>query len=190
MVKKKFDIIEEVKKQFSMNSKRYLEQKIEKNEFNSNEDIMQNKIIKLNEEKELTLKKCLIDEIGNPIFKMNGFEPNYNVFINDKFLEIRIELPGNAKPEISPPKFTGENTSITVNGVKNCDKEPKNPEDCIYNSREYGKFDIDIQFKTEEIKINSTLQEKKIKNGVLFLKYQLDTDEKCEKTVVENEEEI
>ena len=188
--KKKFDIIEEVKKQFSMNSKRYLEQKIEKNEFNSNEDIMQNKIIKLNEEKELTLKKCLIDEIGNPIFKINGFEPNYNVFINDKFLEIRIELPGNAKPEISPPKFTGENTIITVNGVKNCDKEPKNPEDCIYNSREYGKFDIDIHFKTEEIKINSTLKDNKFKNGVLFLKYQLDTDEKSEKTVIENEEEI
>lgn len=188
--KKKFDVIEEVKNQFSFNSKRYLEQKIEKNEFNSNEDILENKIIKLNNEKELTLKKCLLDEIGNPIFKINGLEPNYNVFINDNFLEIRIELPGNANPEVSTPKFMGENTIITVTGLKNCDKEPKNPEDCIYNSREYGKFDIDIKFKTEEIKINSTLKENKFKKGVLFLKYQLDTDEKNEKTKIECEEEI
>ena len=188
--KKKFDVIEEVKNQFSFNSKRYLDQKIEKNEFNSNEDILENKIIKLKNEKELTLKKCLLDEIGNPIFKINGLDPNYNVFINDNFLEIRIELPGNANPEVSTPKFMGENTIITVTGLKNCDKEPKNPEDCIYNSREYGKFDIDIKFKTEEIKINSTLKENKFKTGVLFLKYQLDNDEKNEKTKIECEEEI
>lgn len=188
--KKKFDVIEEVKNQFSLNSKRYLEQKIEKNEFNSNEDILENKIIKLDKEKELTLKKCLIDEIGNPIFKNNGFEPNYNVFIKDNFLEIRIELPGNAKPEVCTPKFTGENTIITVLGQKECDKDPKNPEDCIYNSREYGKFDIDIKFKTEEIKINSTLKENQFKKGVLFLKYQLDTEEKNENTKIECEEEI
>ena len=137
--KKKFDVIEEVKKQFSKLSKLYLEQKIEKNEFNSNEDILQNKIIKLDKEKELTLKKCLLDEIGNPIFKLNGLEPKYNVFVNEQFLEIRVELPGNCNPEVSPFNYSGEDTVITVSGNKNYDKEPKNPEDCIYNSREYGK---------------------------------------------------
>jgi len=190
-VKKKFDVIEEVKKQFSKLSKLYLEQKIEKNEFNSNEDILQNKIIKLNKEKELTLKKCLLDEIGNPIFKLNGLEPKYNVFVNEQFLEIRVELPGNCNPEVSPFNYSGEDTVITVSGNKNYDKEPKNPEDCIYNSREYGKFEIDIPFKTGEYRIiDQTLKEKKIKKGILILKYKIETNEKNEKTIIENEEDI
>ena len=190
-VKKKFDVIEEVKKQFSKLSKLYLEQKIEKNEFNSNEDILQNKIIKLDKEKELTLKKCLLDEIGNPIFKLNGLEPKYNVFVNEQFLEIRVELPGNCNPEVSPFNYSGEDTVITVSGNKNYDKEPKNPEDCIYNSREYGKFEIDIPFKTGEYRIiDQTLKEKKIKKGILILKYKIETNEKNEKTIIENEEDI
>ena len=190
-VKKKFDVIEEVKKQFSKLSKLYLEQKIEKNEFNSNEDILQNKIIKLDKEKELTLKKCLLDEIGNPIFKLNGLEPKHNVFVNEQFLEIRVELPGNCNPEVSPFNYSGEDTVITVSGNKNYDKEPKNPEDCIYNSREYGKFEIDIPFKTGEYRIiDQTLKEKKIKKGILILKYKIETNEKNEKTIIENEEDI
>jgi len=85
MGQKKFDVIEEVKNQFSKLSKLYLEQKIEKNEFNSNEDILQNKIIKLKNDKKLTFKKCLLDEIGNSIYKMNGLEPKYNVFVNERY---------------------------------------------------------------------------------------------------------
>jgi HSP20 family molecular chaperone IbpA len=185
--KKNFDVIEEVKKQFSRLSKLYLEQKIEKNEFNSNEDILQNKIIKLNKEKELTLKKCLLDEIGNPIFKMNGLEPKYNVFVNDQFLEVRVELPGNCVPEVSLPKYLGEDTIITISGNKNYDKEPKNPEECIYNLREYGKFEIDIPFKTEDYKINPNPIEVKIIKGVLILKYELVNDKNKKEVIIEDE---
>ena len=188
--KKKFDVFEEIKTQFSKYSKLYLEEKIEKNEFNSNEDILQNKIIKLNKEKELTLKKCLLDEIGNPIFKMNGLEPKYNVFVNEQFLEIRVELPGNCTPEVSPPVYSGEDTIITISGNKNYDKEPKNPEECIYNLREYGKFEIDIPFKTEDYKITDSIKETKIKKGILILKYKIETEKSKEKTIIENEEDI
>ena len=188
--KKKFDVFEEIKTHFSKYSKLYLEEKIEKNEFNSNEDILQNKIIKLNKEKELTLKKCLLGEIGNPIFKMNGLEPKYNVFVNDQFLEVRVELPGNCTPEVNPPKYLRENTIITISGNKNYDKEPKNPEECIYNLREYGKFEIDIPFKTEDYKINPNPIEVKILKGILILKYKIETEKSKEKTIIENEEDI
>jgi len=190
MGEKKFDVIEEVKKQFSKLSKLYLDQKIEKNEFNSNEDILQNKIIKLKNDKELTFKKCLLDEIGNSISKMNGLEPKYNIFVNEHLLEIRIELPGNCTPEVSPPIYLGEDTIITVSGNKNYDKDQKNPEDCIYNSREYGKFEIDIAFKTGEYRINPKLKETKLIKGILILKYKLYNDESDEKSINENEEDI
>ena len=160
MGQKKFDVIEEVKNQFSKLSKLYLEQKIEKNEFNSNEDILQNKIIKLKNDKKLTFKKCLLDEIGNSIYKMNGLEPKYNVFVNERLLEIRVELPGNCTPEVGAPIYLGEDTIITVSGKKNYDKDPKNPEDCIYNSREYGKFEIDIAFKMENIELIQSLKKR------------------------------
>ena len=137
----------------------------------------------------MTLKKCLLDEIGNPIFKMNGLEPKYNVFVNDQFLEIRVELPGNCTPEVSPPKYLRENTIIIISGNKNYDKEPKNPEECIYNLREYGKFEIDIPFKTEDFKINPNPIETKILKGILILKYKIETDEKKEKTIYIIEDE-
>ena len=138
----------------------------------------------------MTLKKCLLGEIGNPIFKINGLEPKYNVFVNEQFLEIRVELPGNCTPEVSFPKYSGEDTIITVSGNKNYDKEPKNPEECIYNLREYGKFEIDIPFKTEDYKITDSIKETKIKKGILILKYKIETEKSKEKNIIENEEDI
>ena len=91
---------------------------------------------------------------------MNGLEPKYNIFVNEHLLEIRIELPGNCTPEVSPPIYSGEDTVITVSGNKNYDKDPKNPEDCIYNSREYGKFEIDIAFKMENIELIQSLKKR------------------------------
>ena len=118
---------------------------------------------------------------------MNGLEPKYNVFVNERLLEIRVELPGNCTPEVGAPIYLGEDTVITVSGNKNYDKEPKNPEDCIYNSREYGKFEIDIAFKTGDYKINPKLKEAKLLKGILILKYELYNDESDEKAINENE---
>ena len=81
--KEAFDVIKEIKSKISEYSRRYLEQKIESNEFRSDEDDLNEKLIKLKEEKELSLKECIIDEMGFQTFKMNGFEPQYNYFINE-----------------------------------------------------------------------------------------------------------
>ena len=192
--KNRFDAIKEIKSKFVENSSKYLEQKIEENEFKSNEDILKERVIKLREEKELSLKKCVIDEMGLQTFKANGFEPQYNYFINknDNILEIRVELPGNITPTIHPPKFIGENTVIIIDGEKKKDKEPKNIEDNIFNSRDFGKFNLEIVFKTEDNKIISKLKEKDRKNGILLLKYDLDLSDnlKEEEMTLEEKDEI
>ena len=102
--KETFDVIKEIKSKISEYSRRYLEQKIELSEFRTNEEDLQEKLIKLKKEKVLSLKECVMDEIGFQTFKMNGFEPQYNYFIKEKenILEIRVELPGNIEPEIQP----------------------------------------------------------------------------------------
>ena len=188
--KGKFDVIEELKANFSVNSKLYLEEKIDRNEFNSNEDTLENKIIRINEDKQLTLKKCLIDEIGNAIFKMDHLEPKYNFFVHDNLFEIRVELPGNVVVNKVKAKVSGENTCVEICGEKKYDKVPKNVEDNEYNNREFGKFDLTIAFKTEKFKINQSKVEKKMKQGILFIQYPIDKDEENDTKTVENEEEI
>ena len=188
--KEKFDVIEEVKAKFSEYSKRYLEQKIEISDFNSNEDNIQSKIIKLKEKKDLSLKKCIIDEIGFQTFKGSGFEPQYNYFKNGNTLEIRVELPGNVAPIIGSPECLEENTVITIRGEKKRDKVPEKFEENIFNSRDFGNFNLEIQFKTEDYRINSTIKDKKLKQGILFLTYELDETKKDDKITLTVDEEI
>ena len=188
---KKFDIIKEIKEQFISTCHRFLKEKLQLSDLLSNEEILENKIIKLKEEKELTLKRCFIDEIGSQTFKGNGFEPAYNFFRNGEILEIRVELPGNVKPNVHRPEFHGENTIILIEGKKNRDKEPKNKEDNINDTRDYGDFNIDIIFKTEDFKIKPTIKKQDLKKGILFLQYDLEDDKSEDKvTTVQDDEEI
>ena len=187
----KFDIIKEITEQFTNNSHRFLKEKIQFSDLISNEEILEKKIIQLKEEKDLTLKRCFIDEIGSQTFKGYGFEPSYNFFKNGEILEIRVELPGNVKPNVHRPEFHGENTIILIEGQKNRDKEPKNKEDNINDTRDYGDFNIDIVFKTEDYKIKPTIKKQDLKKGILFLQYDLEDDKSEDKvTIVQDEEEI
>ena len=188
--KKKFDVIEEVKSKFVEYSSRYLTEKIDINDINSNEESLNDKLIKFNGKKDLILKKCQIDEIGFQTFKKNGFEPRYNYFKNGNCLEIRAELPGNVKPVVNKPQYLDENTIISLYGEKIKDKDPEKLEDNYFNSREFGNFNLEIPLKTSDFKINPSIKENKIKNGILFLKYDFYTDEKDEKISLTVDEEI
>ena len=188
--KKKFDVIEEVKSKFVEYSSRYLTEKIDINDINSNEESLNDKLIKFNGKKDLILKKCQIDEIGFQTFKKNGFEPRYNYFKNGNCLEIRAELPGNVKPVVNKPQYLDENTIISLYCEKKKDKDPEKLEDNYFNSREFGNFNLEIPLKTSDFKINPSIKENKIKNGILFLKYDFYTDEKDEKISLTVDEEI
>ena len=194
LTKRKFDVIEEIKDKFIYISPKILKEKINNEDFISNEEIKEKKMIVLKDNKKnLVLKKCYIDELGFQSFKGNGFEPQYNFFRNDKYLEIRVELPGTV--EISKVKralYIGDSTNIKINGNKKKDKYPTKIEDNIENTRDFGEFNIDINFKTEEFKINSIPASQTIKNGILVVKYEIE-EEKAEETgsslVVNNDED-
>ena len=183
LTKRKFDVIEEIKDKFIYISPKILKEKINNEDFISNEEIKEKKMIALKDNKKnLVLKKCYIDELGFQSFKGNGFEPQYNFFRNDKYLEIRVELPGTV--EISKVKralYIGDSTNIKINGNKKKDKYPTKIEDNIENTRDFGEFNIDINFKTEEFKINSIPASQTIKNDILVVKYEIE-EEKVEET--------
>ena len=145
-------------------------------DFSSNDEIMKNKIIKLNLKDELSLKKCYMDELGFSFFKTGDFEPKYNYFKPDEnTLEIRLEIPGNTQC-VAKHTIEGEETKIIVTGNKKIDTIPKKFEDNIFNIREFSKFEVVIPLKVEKFKIISTNPKKdypKIINGVFVIQYEL-----------------
>ena len=145
-----------------------------------NSDNLNIKSIKLYQPENIILKLCFIDELGFSNFKSNGFEPNYNYYIKDDQIIVRVEAPGNSTIE-SSLKYIGEYTTIILKGNKNKDKEPEKLEQNIFNSREIGNFSLDIPLKTEEYLVKNDLPKIEKKNGIFIIYFKL--EEKQSKVV-------
>ena len=103
-----YDVIETTKERFIQVSKEILEKKEKENDITKDSfDERYPNYIKLKRDKEITLKKCFIDEIGFSNLITNGFEPKYNVFKKDNKIIIRVEAPGNC-PIVAEKKVEGE----------------------------------------------------------------------------------
>ena len=177
---KPFDVIENLKQKFIDISREIIEQKenqkpLEMKDFCKDENP---KSIKLNNVKDITLKKCLIDELGFSNLKSNGFEPNYSYYKDSQEqgvekIIVKLEAPGNSSVR-SDIDYVGEYTIIRLKGNKKKDKLPEKVEDNLYNNRELGEFSLDIPLKTEDYLINSQIAPKIVeKKGLLIIEYQL-----------------
>ena len=131
------------------------------------------KSIKLYQPENIILKLCSIDELGFSNFKSNGLEPNYNYYIKDDQIIVRVEAPGNSTIESNVEQI-GEYTTIKLTGTKNKDKEPEELEENIFNSREIGNFSLDIPLKTEEYLIKNELPKIEKKNGIFIISFKLE----------------
>ena len=167
-----FDVIETVKDRFKQLAKDFIEKPEKELQFD-NSDNLDIKSIKLYQPENIILKLCSIDELGFSNFKSNEFEPNYNYYIKDDQLIVRVEAPGNSTIE-SSIKHIGEYTTIKLKGSKNKDKEPEELEQNIFNSREIGNFSLDIPLKTEEYLIKNELPKIEKKNGIFILSFKLE----------------
>ena len=197
---KSFDVIETIKERFLKLSKEIIEKTDEKdskyseeknrkandnnNTKHSHEDKTDEEIpkvifddsnsdlIKLKDEKEIILKKCLTDELGFSNLKANGFEPTYNLFKQENKVIVRVEAAGNCKID-TDIEFAGEYNIIKLWGEKKKDKEPKNEKDNIFNTREYGSFSLEIPLKAEDYLLSNDQPTIENKKGILFLEYKL-----------------
>ena len=150
---KTFDVIKTVKERFLEISKDIIDEpKNIEFKFDDNEN---EKCIKLNSKDNIILKKCLIDELGFSNLKGDGFEPKYSYYKKDKnTLIIFLECPGicSLTPDVY---YEGVYNIIKLSGIKNKDKEPLKFEDSLFNTREFGKFSLEIPLKTEEFLISN-----------------------------------
>ena len=177
---KPFDVIQNLKEKFVEISGEIIE-KTENQKPLTMEDFCKDeslKSIKLNNAKDITLKKCLIDELGFSNLKSNGFEPNYSYYKDtqeegvEKII-VKLEAPGNSRVT-SNIDYVGEYTIIRLKGNKKKDKFPEKVEDNLYNNRELGDFSLDIPLKTEDYLINSQIDPKiEEKKGLLIIEYNL-----------------
>ena len=138
-----------------------------------NSNNLDKKSIKLYQPENIILKLCPIDELGFSNFKSNEFEPNYNYYIKDDQIIVRVEAPGNTTIE-SSLEHIGEYTIIKLKGAKKKDKEPEELEQNIFNSREIGNFSLDIPLITEEYLIKNELPKIGKKNGIFILSFKLE----------------
>ena len=168
-----FDVIDTIKERYMAISKDIIEktgneEKITKESFDNSTPNM----IKLNSDKEIILKKCLIDELGFSNFKANSFEPTYNIYKKDNKIIVRVEAPGKTVIKAGL-EISGEYNIIKIMGEKKLDKEPGKLDDNIHNTREYGNFYLDLHLKTEEYLLSQEGPEIKDIKGVYIFEFKL-----------------
>jgi len=176
-------IIEEVKNRFVDWSTDLLEEKIEhdnieilKDEKNGFEKSYVFKT-KEGENKTIIPKACISDELGFSIYRSNGYEPPYNYFTDDKYLILKLEIPG--KVEIEDCYANLDTNELIVTGNKTEDGENIK----LKNTRKFGKFNLHIHYGSqiklaEEEPIEDEKKEekdakKKGEDGIFIYKFKL-----------------
>ena len=166
---KYFDILETIKERFKEVSKEIIQNLEGEISFEKSR-----KCIKLINPKQITLKRCYINELGFSNLRPNGFEPYYNYYKQgDNHIIVRVEAPGNCSIK-SSIEYSGEYTIIKLYGNKTKDEEPIKLEDNIFNGRELGYYSLNIPLKSETFLIKNDKPKIEKKNGIFILSYELE----------------
>ena len=174
--KKPFDIIESIKETFCDVSESILEKPLKAEDITDSD----NKIIKLsNKEREIKLKRCLIDELGLSNFLSSGFEPKYDYYVDEDKLIIKIETPGEYKKNESKVSIESEGvyTFINISGIK-LEENKKNENDKIIylgKNRDYGEFNIRIKLEGYNLQDNKPNTSERDIKGITTITFNLKT---------------
>ncbi len=183
-----FDVIETIKDSFVEISKDILEKTenpITKECFENSS----NTLIKLSSKTNgVTLKKCLIDELGFSNLKGNGFEPTYNCYRKDDKIIVRVEVSGNKDLKASQEHNSLYNI-IKVEGEKKKDKEPGENDEVIFTNREFGKFSLDIPLSPEYC-IKNTRPKIVDKKGLIIIEFELEESIKTGELSAKEEDDV
>jgi len=173
----KFPVIEKIQNFFKDISNLFIENEIKNFDFDNNEN---NNLIKLNLNEKITLKKCLIDELGINILLNKKFIPKYCYFINkdNTKLIIEIEISGKFK-NLSVEIISKENFySLKIEGIKIAEILNKNND--YYNSRFNGYFNFIINVPKDKIELENSNRINNLshKNGIIKIECDLIKEKK------------
>ena len=174
----KFPIVEDVKLQCIQNSLKMMVHPIESlEEFeNSEKEIKLKTKDKEDEQKRLTFKRCLVDELGFSNFYGANFEPKYAYFktIIDKkpYVCIQVEVPGECKVSCRAKMFD-QNWNVTIKGNKILNINDCDDKHTSFSKREEGDFSTVIKLNVEDfqLKENKPDKNKSTKDKGLYCYY-------------------
>ena len=202
--RKKIDIPEEIIKLFSEMSNEITGEQLDliKSEQDKNKIILKNKNAENSKEQSFNINNAYMDQDGNYLNNKGKFEPKYSLFlyieknknsddddddeeeIEEKYLLLRIEAPGNIKrltarsTDPTKEKYSG----IVIKGIKERDDFPEKISKTINDNREYGEFTYFI-----ELKRNLQLSKKEAKGKTQI--YEIHFDDRNKEKFFENSEE-
>ena len=130
--------------------------------------------LKYNGEKELSLKKMVIDELGISSFINNDFTPNFEMYYDDKELTINIECPDGTELSAKRKKNKNTNTEypfcIEITAQK---AEEQKKENFKYiKTKLFGKYRNLIPFSDNNYSIGKG-KEENLNNGWKSFKFPL-----------------
>ena len=175
------EIIEEDKKQKSEKNKKKKEEDKKDDENEKKEEKEVKSLIKLypKPNKKYTLKKYLIDELGQNILVGTAFRPKYRYYKdtqNNKFI-VQISMCGGVRNLKFKPKVVEDNYYFHIEGYKtfnviNPKEEIEKPE-YKKNIREYGFFDFDIIVSTDEVVLANNKFKYSKEYGIITFEFDL-----------------
>ena len=177
--RKNLSIIKEVKNKFVDWSRDLLEEKIESKNIEIVEEnqIPKKYVFKPTEKaKQLIPRAIFSDELGFLVFRNSEYEPPYSYYIeDDKFLIIKLEIPGNV--EFGEVYGSLDTKEIFISGKKICDDDSNK---LLKTTRQFGKFNLLIPLPNQisisdenPIKEEIKEQEANSKNGIYIYKFEL-----------------
>lgn len=192
----KFKIIEEIKNKFCSISSELLdngevsEKNIEVLDEKEDERSL-NKIIKYkkdeseNAQKELVLKKCLVDELGFSNFSVTSYEPKFRYYVKEDKLIIDIEVPGLKEDETNyNVEEIGENYQFKFPGIKEIKTETTEKQQ-YYSNIIVGEFKLIFYLKISEFSLkNKEDGEFEYENGLLTATFDLNKQKPKDKKIV------
>ena len=175
-----FNFQEELKKFFLNRHREFLE-----NVFEEKDVLIEEKKIVLDEDEEgnlqqISLKKCLVDELGEETFHDNSsFEPPYSCYRTDdlKYFVIHLEVPLCKKLEASC-KLIGINYVFQITGIIEVKINRKEEESIVWK-RDTGRFKLRLVYPLQLMQLESRKISKLEENkGEIFIYYELKEEEK------------
>ena len=139
---KSFPVIDELKNFFVKFSKEAFENSIQENEITIAGDLT----IKLNQEKKILFKNCLINEMGFSNFLGSGFEPTYWIYKDKDKINITFESSGKVKSLSPSCELVRDGYyKFTISGNKEIPVPEENDDIKFYeNNIKQGKFSFEI----------------------------------------------
>ncbi len=175
------EIIEEDEKQKSEKNKKKKEEDIKEDENEKKEEEEVKSLIKLypKPNKKYTLKKYLIDELGQNLLVGTAFQPKYRYYKdtqNNKFI-IQISMCGGTRNLRIKPKVVEDKYYFHIEGYKtfnviNPKEEIEIPE-YKKNIREHGFFDFDIIVSADEVVLAGQKPKTSKEYGIITFEYDL-----------------